>query len=183
MSQREMLDNITRGTKAAGLGAKLDEIITLINQMSAWKNCSLSAAGLVIGSVSAAKVKIANTVNYVINGAFKSISTQEVAFTATTHDIPANASAVQEAVYVLTVALNGTVSITMGLIATGSGKALVPDALPANQAVIGQVRIAVAAGATSFTAATTLLNNGALTVTYTDLESLPITAPNVDVLV
>lgn len=181
MSQSQVLDKITRGTKSAGLGTKLNEIISLINQMLSWQNCSFNAAGLVIGSVSAAKVKITNTVNYVINGAFKSIATQEVAFTPTTHDIPANASAVQEAVYVLTAAANQTVSITRGAIANGSGNAVAPS-VPANQAVIGQVRIAVAAGATPFTAATTLLSNGALTVTYTDLDSLPITAPNVDVL-
>lgn len=182
MSMKDVLNNISRGTKGAGLGDKLDQIITLLNQARASSNRSLNAAGLVIGSVTASKVKITNTVGYLINNAFKSIATQEVLFTATTHDIAANASAVREAVYVLTVNAAGTVAMTMGQIVNGLGNAVVPAVLPASQAVIGQVRIAVAAGATPFTAATTLLSNGALTVTYTDLSMLPLTAPSVDAL-
>ena len=181
MSQKSVLDKITRGTKQAGLGTKIDALITLVNELMGSKNLSLASAGLVIGSVSAAKVKIANTVPYLINGEFKSISTQEVPFTATDHDIAAHASMVKEAVYLLSVAANGTVSITMGAIANGAGKAVSPAA-PANQSVLGHVRIAVAAGATSFTAATTLLSDGALTVTYTNLARLPVAAPAVDVL-
>ena len=182
MSMKDVLNNISRGTRRAGLGDKLDQIITLLNQAKASSNLSMNAAGLVIGSVSAAKVKITNTVNFLINNAFKSIATQEVAFTATTHDIVANASVVREAVYLLSTNAAGTVVITMGQIVNGSGNAVVPAVPSASPSVLGMVRIAVAAGATSFTAATTLLSNGALTVTYTDLSMLPLTAPSVDAL-
>lgn len=132
---------------------------------------ALSAAGLAVGTGSAAKVKIANTVTYLFAGAFKSKTTAEVAFTATTHDIAADAVVVKERVYVLTLDGSGTATITAGPVATGAGNAAIP-APPANSTVIGYVRIAVGAGATSFTAATTLLSNGALTVTYVDATVL-----------
>lgn len=129
---------------------------------------ALTAAGLVIGSSAAAKVKIANTVTYLFAGAFKSKTTAEVAFTATTHDIAPNALTVQEQCYFVCLAADGTPSIVAGGIATGAGKAVLPE-VPATLTVIGSVRIAVAAGSTPFTGATTLLSSGALTVTYTDL--------------
>lgn len=129
---------------------------------------ALSAAGLVIGSAVASKVKIANTVTYLIGGAFKSKTTAEVAFTATTHDIPANAGSVQEQCYFVCLDGTGTATIVAGGIATGAGKAVLPE-VPAGLCVIGSVRIAVAAGSTPFTGATTLLSAGALTVAYTDL--------------
>lgn len=136
------------------------------------QNLSLSAAGLAIGSGSKAKVKITNTVTYLIAALFKSKTTAEVAFTATTHDIPANAGSVQERVYVLTLDAAGTPTITAGVIATGSGQAAIP-APPANQAVIGYVRVAVAAGATPFDASSDNLDAAHLTVTYTDAAFLP----------
>ncbi|MDO8357311.1 MAG: hypothetical protein Q7U76_13050 [Nitrospirota bacterium] len=183
MPQVDVLNKITRGSKVAGLGTKLAALIALVNQLASVKCRTLNSAGLAIGTGSLAAVKITTaTVNVLINSEFKSISTQEVAFTAVTHSIPANAASVQEAVYVLSVPIGLTPIITMGRIATGAGNAVAPSA-PANHAVLGQVRIAVAAGATPFTAATTLLNAGAVTVTYTNLEMLPITAPIVDVLV
>jgi hypothetical protein len=140
------------------------------------QNICTSAAGLTIGTSANTAVKIANTVTYVCGGAFKSKTTAEVAFTATTHDIAANASSVQERCYLLTLSSSGTPTITAGTIATGSGAALLPER-PATGTPIGSVRIAVAAGSTSFTAGTTALNSGALTVTYTDLGYL---APRFD---
>lgn len=131
----------------------------------------LASPGLVIGSSSAAKVKIANTVNYLVNGVFCTKTTAEVAFTATSHDIAANASYVQEAVYLLSLQAGGTATLTMGAIATGAGNAVIP-ATPANEAAIGYVRIAVAAGATPFDASTDLLSAGHLTVTYTNIFTL-----------
>lgn len=129
---------------------------------------ALSAAGLAIGTVANSKVKIVNTVTYLHNGVFKSKTTAEVAFTATTHDIAANASAVQEAVYLLSLDASGTPTLTMGAIASGSGNALLPE-LPAGLTPIGHVRVAVAAGATKFTAGTDALNAGHLTVSYSDV--------------
>ena len=132
---------------------------------------SLTSAGLAIGSSSKAKVLIGNTVTFLITGLFYSKTTAEVAFTATTHDIAANASTVQEAYYVLTLNSSGTPTITKGATAnTGAGLLPTP---PANEAVIGYVRIRVAAGATSFDASTDELDEAHLTVAYTNASFLP----------
>lgn len=133
---------------------------------------TLSSAGLAIGVGSNKKVLIANTVNYLIAGVFKSKTTAEVAFTATTHDIPADAGSVQEAVYLVTLDASGNITLTMGEIAEGAGNAEIPAA-PANQAIIGYVRIAVAAGSTDFDASSDALNAGHLTVTYVNLAFNP----------
>ena len=132
---------------------------------AALRNSILSSPGLAIGTGSKAKVLIANTVTFLSDGVFKSKTTAEVAFTATDHDIPANASTVQEAVYALSIAGDGTVTITMGTIATGSGNAQ-PPAIPNGNALLGYVRIAVAAGATPFDASTDLLDAAHITDTY-----------------
>jgi hypothetical protein len=132
------------------------------------KNMALSTGGLAIGSSSKAKVKIASTVNYLSDGVFKTKTTAEVAFTATTHDIAANAASVQEACYLLTLAANGDPTLTMGAIATGSGNALLPE-IPATGTPIGYVRIAIAAGSTKFDASTDELDAAHITDTYVDL--------------
>ena len=143
---------------------------------TALRNQCLSAAGLAIGSVSNVKVKIVNTVTYTSGGIFKSKATAEVAFTDTTHDIPANAGSVQEAMYLMTLDAAGTPTLTMGAIATGSGNAKLPER-PSSGTPIGAVRVAVAAGATPFDANTNALNAGHLTVTYYDYGYL---APRFD---
>lgn len=130
---------------------------------------ALGTPGLAIGSVSAAKVLIGNTTPYLHDGVFKSKTTAEVAFTATTHDIAADASSVQEAVYVVLLAADGTPSLKMGAIATGSGNAKLPELTAADGTPIGYVRVAVAAGATPFDASTDLLSAGHITDTYVNL--------------
>lgn len=154
--------NYSAALNHAELAEYLDGLNTrLMNQ-------ALSAAGLAIGSSSKAKVLIANTVSYLNNGVFKSKMTAEVAFTATTHDIAANASAVQEAVYLLCLAADGTPSLIMGAIASGAGNAVVPET-PAGKTPIGYLRLAVAAGSTKFDATTDELDESHLTDTYVDL--------------
>lgn len=128
---------------------------------------ALSAAGLAIGTGSAAKVKIANTVTYVHNGLAKSKTTAEVDFTATTHDIAADALTVQERCYLVCLNAAGTPTLHAGDVATGSGNAVFPET-PAGLTPIGGVRVAVAAGATSFDASTDLLSAAHLTDTYYD---------------
>lgn len=135
-------------------------------ELSQIANMALSSAGLAIGTPNTGVV-IANTVTFLSRGEFRTKTTAQVAFTATTHDIPANASAVQEAVYVISLQSNGTVTVTMGEIASGAGNAVVP-AGPEGETVIGHVRVAVDAGATPFNATTDALNAGHLTVTYTN---------------
>lgn len=131
---------------------------------------ALSTAGLAIGSASKAKVLIASTVSYLHNGIFKSKTTAEVAFTATTHDIPSSLTDIKERCYLLSLAADGTPTITPGAIATGAGKALLPE-IPADKTPIGFVRIAVAAGEPTafFDATTTDLDATHLTVAYTNL--------------
>ncbi len=136
------------------------------------QNMSLTSAGLAIGTASKAKIKIANTVTYLIAGEFKSKTTAEVAFTATTHDIPPDAVDIQEAVYLVTLQADGTPIITMGAIADGAGNAVIP-APPAGEAVIGYLRLAVAAGATLFDATTDELDEAHLTDTYVNLAFVP----------
>lgn len=137
---------------------------------------ALSTGGLAIGSTSKKEVKIASTINYLHNGVFKAKTTAEVAFTATTHDIAPNASSVQEAVYLLSLIADGTPTLTMGAIATGSGAAKLPD-VPSGKTPVGYVRVAVEAGATLFNATTDDLDAAHLTVTYVNLGYL---APRFD---
>jgi hypothetical protein len=147
----------------AGGSQSLADHLDSVN--TALKFQCLSNPGVAIGSPSAAMVKIANTTVFTSNGEFKSKTTAEVPFTATTHDIPASASAVQEACYLLCLAADGTPSLVMGAIASGSGAAKWPDR-PSNLTPIGGVRVAVAAGATSFDASTDNLSAGHITDTY-----------------
>jgi hypothetical protein len=137
--------------------------------LTALRDRCLTAAGLTIGSSSAAKVKIANTVTYILDSVFCSKTTAEVAFTATTHDIEADASSVQERCYLVSLASDGTPTLTAGDVATGAGNAVVP-LTPAGTTAIGFLRLAVAAGSTNFDASTDLLSAGHLTDSYVDLS-------------
>lgn len=143
---------------------------------TALRNQCLSKAGLVIGSGSAKAVKIANTVTYSVDGQIYTKTTAEITFTATTHDIAADASTVQEAVYLLCLDAAGTGSLVKGATASGSGKALIPS-VPASKCAIGAVRIAVAAGATPFDASSDDLSAAHITDTYYDFGYL---APRFD---
>lgn len=152
-----------------------------------YANVATSPAGLAIGSSSTAAVKIVNTTTFNSStvaapgvGVPKSKTTAEVAFTATVHDIPANAVSVQEQVYLITLDSAGTPTITAGGITSGLNSAPLPTrpALGANgtsfAAVIGYVRIAVNAAVpgsgTNFVAGTTALSAARLAqVVYTDV--------------
>jgi len=133
---------------------------------------TLAFAGLAIGSGSKAKVLIANTITYVIDGVLYQKTTAEIAFTATTHDIAADAGSVQEAVYLYSVDSAGTVTVTKSPTATGAGNAAIP-ATPAGDAPLGYLRLAVAAGATDFDASSDLLDAAHLTDTYVNLATNP----------
>jgi hypothetical protein len=150
-------------TTAAMSQQEMMDLFDSINH--AMRNQCLSDPGIVIGTGSAAKVKITNTVVFTSGGEFKSKATAEVAFTATTHDIPADANDPQEAMYLVMLASDGTPSLVMGDIATGSGEAKLPER-PATGTPIGAVRVEVAAGATDFDASTDLLSAAHITDTY-----------------
>lgn len=157
---REMLNKISSIPAKAGLGDILEELI------QASQNYTIDDPGLAIGTVSAAEVKIVTaTVKYVAQNEFKSIATQEVAFTATDHDVADGSNAN----FLLTVNNAGTVAIIKGPDTTGTA---VDPAIPDDVAVLGRVNIA-ASGAI-FNATTDLLSAGHITDTYTDLSGRPI---------
>lgn len=162
MGVLSQLNGACAAMRDAILGTRLNKIMQTMLY-----HC-VTAPGLTIGTTSAAKIKAANTTTYVHNGVILTKTTFEVAFTATTHDIPANASTVQEAVYLVELAANGDPSIKMGKIATGAGNAVVPTP-SSDKTPIGYLRLAVAAGATPFDASTDLLSAAHLTDTYVDL--------------
>ncbi len=135
-------------------------------------NMCFSKAGLAIGTTSKKEVRITNTTEFGVNGGAYRKTAAEVAFTATTMDIPANAATVQEACYLYSLQADGTPVVTMGDIASGAGNAVVP-ATPEDTCAIGYLRLAVAAGATSFDATTDDLDEAHLTDTYVDLHLNP----------
>ena len=150
----------------AGGQAALQAILQkLLKPTGCWSNPEI-----VIGTSSTTKIKFTNRVQFTIAGVVGTpvAAATETAFTTTTHNITANASSVQEAVYLVTVVAGGTVTITKGTTATGAGNAVIPDP-PASSAVVGYVRVAVAAGATNFAANSDALSAGHLTVTYTNV--------------
>lgn len=133
----------------------------------------LSSAGVVIGTSSAAQVKWGSSIVVSINGKIVTVTTSEVAFTATTHDIAASASVVREAVYIVCCDAAGTVTLVKGEEASGAGTAVWPVA-PTDKAVVGAVRVAVAAGTTPFDASTDLLSAGHITDTYYNVTCSPV---------
>ena len=158
-------DQISPGAKAIGLGTRLLRLINLARYFyDSRRYVALTSAGLAIGSSSKKAVLIANTVSYFNAGAIKNKTTAEVAFTATTHDITADAGAAQERWYLLALAANGTPSITAGVQgAVGSGTYPVT---PSGETPIGLVRLEIAAGSTIFDATTDDLDEAHITDNY-----------------
>lgn len=134
-------------------------------------NRTTEAPGLAIGSSSKTKVLITNTFSFLAAGVPKQKTTAEIAFTATTHDVTADAGAARERWYLLSIVAAGTVTITAGTQgAVGSGTIpATPSFSSGGVAAVGLVRIEVAAGATDFDATTDELDEGHLTVEYHDL--------------
>lgn len=166
-STRHNLNIMNLPAKQAGLGDKLDAVITLLNSLKvALLYQCLSNPALAIGATTPKKgVTITNTTTYLIDGVIKSKTTAEVAFTATVHDIANDATVVREAVYLISLQGDGTPIVTKGVEASGAGNALIPAA-PAGECPIGYARVAVDAGATPFDATTNDLDAAHLTVTY-----------------
>lgn len=144
----------------------------LIGYLKALTCRGLSSAGVVIGTSSAAKVKWGSSIVASVNGNIVTVTTNEAAFTATSDDIAASATVVREAIYLLVVDASGTVSLFKGEEASGAGNATWPEC-PTDKACVGAVRIAIAAGSTSFDASTDLLSAGHITDTYYNLTCSP----------
>lgn len=137
-------------------------------------------AGLDIGDATKKTVSVNADLTYSIDGVAYSFARdvvedspvpEEVAFTADDHDIPANATLVQEACYLVVIDSEGVFDLVMGEIASGGGQAKLPE-VPEGVAVVGYVRVSVAAGSTIFNATTNDLDASHLTVAYTDLSFL-----------
>lgn len=126
----------------------------------------LNRPSLALGTVSAAEIKNELPFTKSVGGALAEVAAGETAFTATTHDIAADADLIQEAVYLVSVQAGGTVIVTKGVTA-GEGLA-VPPALPAGEGLVGYVTGQVAAGATDFDATTDDLDAAHLTFTFED---------------
>ena len=133
-------------------------------------------AGLAIGTVSTAKVKQVNAVDYEIFGLKKTqVAAQEVAFTATTHNIPIAATGTtNERWYCIYLDNAGTATILAGDVALGSVGAKKPiKGVPYDACVLGFVKISVAPTATSgFVAGTTALSATGVTATYVSIKRL-----------
>ena len=73
-----------------------------------------------------------------------------------------------------TIDASGNDHVYIGDIATGAGNAVLPnyEDLPDDEAIVGALRLAVAAGATSFDATTDELDEAHLTDTYYDYASM-----------
>lgn len=156
-------------------GLNRQSLMNLIDSLSKrMRNMNFADGGLAIGT-DKTKVKNAASLVCAVNGLFVTVTTADTfVFTATTHDIPANASTVQEAMYVFTIDASGNDHVYMGDIATGAGNAVLPnyEDLPDDEAIVGALRLAVAAGATSFDATTDELDEAHLTDTYYDYASM-----------
>lgn len=144
--------------------------IELRGLLNAVKNrCCGPAPGLTIGSSDPAKVKSANTTNVCVDGVIATYTTFEVAFTATSDDIAADAGVEREAVYLVLINSAGTKSLYKGTEASGAGAAAVPMT-PEGYACIGYCRVTVAAGSTKFDATSDALSAAHITDAYVDLS-------------
>jgi len=152
--------------KCPGISSK--SLDGLLNKV---KNICFTYANLVIGSSAPEKVKVTNATDVAVNGVmFQVAAAAEIAFTATTDDIAADASNVREAVYLVVVNESGTASLHKGLESNGSGNAVIP-ATPEGYSCIGYVRVAVAAGSVKFDATSDSLAASHITDTYVNLSS------------
>ena len=140
----------------------------------------LNRPALQIGTGDAAEVRNGNPFTKVVGGAIAEVAIGETAFTATTHDITADALLIQEAVFLVSVQAGGTRIVTKGATA-GEGLA-VPPALPAGEALVGYATVQVAAGAVDFDATTDDLDAAHLTTTFQDGDGEALQAADLSAL-
>jgi hypothetical protein len=167
-----ILNRVSPGASKARLGTRLGDAIDNVRSLNdLFLNVTTSAPGLAIGTGSKTKVLIANTFSFLVDGVPAQKTTAEVAFTATTHDITANAAATRERWYLFSIVAAGTVTVTAGT--QGAAGAGTIPATPAGGVPIGLLKITVAAGATDFDATTDELDEAHLTDVYYDLVGVP----------
>lgn len=151
----------------ANIADGLDMILDFVANM-----CTAGTVG--IGTASKAKVKVLTAISFMYHGVPKKIAAAtEVAFTATTDDITADADTVQERTYLLV--SNGTTNKLVAGDQADTGLSQDPsEALIGDNAVVGRVVLQIAAGSTDFDASTDLLDAAHITDVY---ESVGLYAP------
>jgi hypothetical protein len=124
-----------------------------------------------IGTTSKAKVKVLTQIDFLYHGKLKSVAANtEVAFTATTDDIAADATTVQERTYLLV--SNGTTTKLVAGTQADTGLSEDPsETLIGDNTVLGRVVLQVAAGETDFDASTDELDAAHITDVY-EMEGL-----------
>ena len=131
----------------------------------------LNNPALKIGSSDAEKVKFED-VEISRNGVLEKIDSDEIAFTATTHDIAADSTKEVEAIFTVYIDADGDGKLEMGEIADAT-KAVAP-VTPEGGLKLGEVKIKVDQGSDDFDATSDLLSAGHLTVTYSNVLDAPV---------
>ncbi len=147
----------------------LDNVKTWLGQIDTSLNYSVYGyAGLAKDASTPAELKFTNLVAFTCGNPsimYGVSANQNIAFTATTHDIATTAS-IRERCYMVEVKADGTKRLMAGSIATGSGNAQWPASVSTRTQIAG-IRIAVDASAgTIFDATTTTLTASQITATY-----------------
>lgn len=142
-----------------------NEALRLVARMAGDK--SLTAGGLAEGT-NANTYKTANTVTFLINGAFKSkAATDNVAFTAGHAAINPGADTAQRCKFLVSLSAAGVFKTTQGTIVAAADTAVAPK-VPVGEAPVGTIEVETDAS-TTFTPATTDLGAAGITDTYVDL--------------
>lgn len=136
------------------------------DMLKCFTNCCLTYPGVVIGTGSAAKAKITNSITYVIDGKiyYHATASDEIALTG---EAQATATA---CIYLISINKDGTLACTQGDIVASTATPEVPT-LPDASAPIGYVKVVNATGS-NFTPGSTGLDTSNITDIYTDLFSM-----------
>ena len=113
-----------------GVGTSSRDILSALEQLQINAvDMLLNTAGLVIGSVAAEKVKIANTIYALVDGVLAKKTTAEIALAGTVANAAFN-------VFVLSMDVDGTVTASMGTAGATIGAVVFPT-IPDDSVVIG----------------------------------------------
>lgn len=146
-----------------GVGQDLNSIIRASN------NVVMNAAGLAIQGAGNAAFKTANTIKYLIDGAyFTKAATASITFSANTPVLGNNNSCC----FLVQVDSGGNFSTKAGTVIAAAAVGSVVPPPDAGKAAVGLINIACGAAGT-FTPNTTALDNANITTTYTDLIGSP----------
>jgi hypothetical protein len=149
------------GGNSENLRSTFNDLRTFVLAALTGSTC-LTSPALKIGTSSKKAVRNNSAFSFTDDGVTETKAAAETAFTATTHDVASD----KEAIFVLSIATGGTITITKGDDAE-IGQAVAPDT-PTGEAKIGEVKIATSGD--TFDATTDDLDATWLTVTYTNWD-------------